>query len=96
MSHGIAEPLKTRIQAFLKQPVPEESGPVSGSMAEAFLAAYVKKGARSFDEETAEMIELCIADSETLAEEGGPAQRAYFKENAALLTALLHEIQGAQ
>lgn len=96
MSRSSDAELQTRIKAFLKRPVPQEAGPIPGSMAEAFLATYAAKGARGFDPEASELIELCISESAGLAEEGSAAQRAYFSENAALLSALLQEIHGAQ
>ncbi len=77
--------LRERVQAFLNRPIPPESEPVSGSIAEGFLATYAAEGSSGMRPEAAELMELCIVESESIAAEGSAAEREYFQESANLL-----------
>ncbi len=90
-----ASPLQERVRAFLKRPIPPEAGPVQGSMAEGFLATYAAEGPDGIGADAAELVELCIAESEAVADGGSPAEQAYFRESAALLESILRGIPGA-
>lgn len=88
--------LQQLVRAFLDRPVPPESEPVSDSLAEGILATYAAQGSAGMGPEEAELLELCIAESESIAAEGSAAERSYFQESTTLLQGILAEITGAQ
>ena len=91
MSKQSGNELRDRVAAFLAQPLPV--GMLRGSLAEGMLARYAKVGRLDADEETLEMLQMCI--DESLAVAGPGPGGDYLRASAALLQAIAAEISGA-
>ncbi len=81
--------LQQRAQAFLKRPIPPEMTYIADSMSERFITAYAKNGGLDLDPELAEMLEICVAESEHAAEQKSGDEQLFFQECAAILREIL-------
>lgn len=83
--------LQERAKTFLDRPIPEDLDYIPGSISENIIAAYAADGRVDLDPELGELLEICIVEGFSAAEQGSPERRAYFRESAAILQAIQAE-----
>jgi hypothetical protein len=87
----MAADLRTRATAFLKRPVPLGISYAPASIAETLIAAYAG-GSLGRDPEVEELLEMCVQESLSTAEENSGEAAAFFHENAEILRAIHREL----
>jgi len=84
--------IQDRAKRFIKQPVPADIDYVPGSIAERLITTYASDGALQRDDETREMTELTLMETDAMVSKETGAAQAYFHESAEILRAILGEM----
>ena len=81
----MSQALQQRAKDFLARPVPKGIKYVKDSIAERILETYAKAGSLKADAELAELLELCVMETEAAIDSHKGEASAYFEQSAALL-----------
>lgn len=91
----MSDSLQSRAKAFVARTVPSDLDYMPGSIAERVITQYADEGKLEVDSEFAELIELTAMEAASTINGHNGAAREYMAESAAILEAIMEEMQAA-
>ena len=81
--------LQNRAKEFLARPLPKGMPYVPDSISERFIAEFAKEGKIQIDEESFELLQICVMEAENTASQRTGDEQQHYQDTATILRSIL-------